>query len=54
MDSNLDLPRLEYLDQSIEYRHLMLIPVDMVGSVYVGLRSVTSSEARALELMFKV
>jgi hypothetical protein len=34
----LDLPRLEYLGQSIEYRHLMLIQVDKVESVYVDLQ----------------
>jgi hypothetical protein len=36
----LDLPRLEYLGQSIEYRHLMLIQVGKVESVYVDLKSV--------------
>ena len=53
-DSDLYSLRLESLGQSIEYRHLMLVQVDMVGSVYVDLRSVTLSKARALELLSKV
>ena len=39
----MDSLRLEYLGQSIEYRHLMLVPVDMVESVYVDLESVILS-----------
>jgi hypothetical protein len=35
---DLDLPRLEYLGQSTSYRHLMLIQVDKVESVYVDLQ----------------
>ena len=40
---DLDLPRLEYLGQSISYHHLMLIQVDKVESVYVDLKSVILS-----------